>query len=100
MAPGGEPTAALMDEPEESSAGDVGHSARDCDDGGGGVRSESVNGDKNGGSEAMKPGGGDKNGGEGMRGLRRYKMMNMVGDGTYGLVYLAHNLETRDGQTS
>ena len=99
MAPGGEPTAALMDEPEESSAGDVGHSARNGDDGGG-VRSESVNGDKNGGSEAMKPGGGDKNGGEGMRGLRRYKMMNMVGDGTYGLVYLAHNLETRDGQTS
>ena len=71
MAPGGEPTASLMDEPEESSAGDVGHSARHGDDGGGGgVRSESVNGDKNGDSEAMKPGGGEKNGGEGMRGLR------------------------------
>ena len=28
---------------------------------------------------------------EGLRGLRRYKMINLVGDGTYGLVYLAYN---------
>ena len=34
------------------------------------------------------PGGGTA---EGLRGLRRYKMINLVGDGTYGLVYLAYN---------
>ena len=28
---------------------------------------------------------------EPLRGLRRYKMINLVGDGTYGLVYLAFN---------
>lgn len=28
---------------------------------------------------------------EPLRGLRRYKMINLVGDGTYGLVYLAYN---------
>ena len=31
---------------------------------------------------------------EGLRGLRRYKMINLVGDGTYGLVYLAYNVRT------
>jgi hypothetical protein len=30
-----------------------------------------------------------------LRGLKRYKMVNLVGDGTYGLVYLALNQETR-----
>ena len=30
------------------------------------------------------------------RGLRRYKMVNLVGDGTYGLVYLATNQETKE----
>merc|ERR1719422_2186413 len=34
--------------------------------------------------------------GEPLRGLRRYKMINLVGDGTYGLVYLAYNQETRE----
>ena len=34
--------------------------------------------------------------GEPQRGLRRYKMINLVGDGTYGLVYLAYNHETRE----
>ena len=29
---------------------------------------------------------------EPLRGLRRYKMINLVGDGTYGLVYLAYNV--------
>jgi len=33
---------------------------------------------------------------EPLRGLRRYKMINLVGDGTYGLVYLAYNQETRE----
>ena len=28
---------------------------------------------------------------EPLRGLKRYKMINLVGDGTYGLVYLAFN---------
>lgn len=28
--------------------------------------------------------------------ISRYKMVNVVGDGTYGLVYLAHNQETRE----
>jgi serine/threonine protein kinase len=31
-----------------------------------------------------------------LRGLKRYKMINLVGDGTYGLVYLALNQETRE----
>jgi hypothetical protein len=31
-----------------------------------------------------------------LRGLKRYKMVNLVGDGTYGLVYLALNQETRE----
>ena len=31
---------------------------------------------------------------EPLRGLRRYKMINLVGDGTYGLVYLAYNVIT------
>lgn len=33
---------------------------------------------------------------EPLRGLRRYKMIQLVGDGTYGLVYLAFNQETRE----
>lgn len=33
---------------------------------------------------------------EPLRGLRRYKMIQLVGDGTYGLVYLAFNHETRE----
>lgn len=33
---------------------------------------------------------------EPLRGLRRYKMINLVGDGTYGLVYLAYNQESRE----
>jgi serine/threonine protein kinase len=34
--------------------------------------------------------------GEPLRGLRRYKMINLVGDGTYGLVYLAYNQENKE----
>lgn len=33
---------------------------------------------------------------EPLRGLRRYKMLNLVGDGTYGLVYLAQNQENKE----
>ena len=29
-------------------------------------------------------------------GLKRYKILSLVGDGTYGLVYLALNTETRE----
>ena len=28
-------------------------------------------------------------------GLKRYKILSLIGDGTYGLVYLATNVETR-----
>ena len=90
MAPGGEPDSAAshatMEETavtETPAAIGVG-SARN---GGESMRTE---------GESMRTGGGsNKNGGEPSRGLKRYKMANMVGDGTYGLVYLAHNLETR-----
>jgi len=33
---------------------------------------------------------------EPLKGLRRYKMLQLIGDGTYGLVYLAQNQETRE----
>ena len=33
---------------------------------------------------------------EPLRGLKRYKMINLVGDGTYGLVYLAFNQESKE----
>jgi serine/threonine protein kinase len=29
-------------------------------------------------------------------GLKRYKILSLIGDGTYGLVYLATNIETRE----
>ena len=29
-------------------------------------------------------------------GLKRYKILSLVGDGTYGLVYMATNVETRE----
>ena len=29
-------------------------------------------------------------------GLKRYKMLSLIGDGTYGLVYLATNIETSE----
>ena len=29
-------------------------------------------------------------------GLKRYKILSLIGDGTYGLVYLATNVETRE----
>ena len=29
-------------------------------------------------------------------GLKRYKLLSLIGDGTYGLVYLATNVETRE----
>ncbi len=33
-------------------------------------------------------------------GLKRYKILSLVGDGTYGLVYLAINSETREKVSS
>ena len=29
-------------------------------------------------------------------GLKRYKILSLIGDGTYGLVYMATNVETRE----
>ena len=29
-------------------------------------------------------------------GLKRYKILGLIGDGTYGLVYLALNADTRE----
>lgn len=29
-------------------------------------------------------------------GLKRYKILSLIGDGTYGLVYMATNIETRE----
>jgi len=31
-----------------------------------------------------------------LQGLKRYKILSLIGDGTYGLVYLATNMETRE----
>ena len=42
-------------------------------------------------SSNVKPPASSSTGSEPLRGLRRYKMINLVGDGTYGLVYLAYN---------
>ena len=42
-------------------------------------------------TEAAHPAAADETSPVALRGLKRYKMINLVGDGTYGLVYLALN---------